>query len=79
MIKFKEKIGEEAFKELEKIIRRELDIRNTTDLEASKKALALLQEWLTRVYELDHAQLIAPEFSLEGMFVTREDKLNPQL
>ena len=40
MVKFKEKLGEEAFKELDVIIKREIDIRNIGDKDPCIAAVA---------------------------------------
>jgi hypothetical protein len=74
---FKQKIGEEAYQELENIIKQNIDIRKIAspeDFAVRKKALELLLDWLNAVYELDQKQiehLDEADFAMSKMFKIR--------
>jgi len=50
-------LGDEAFKELNALVKRNIDIRNINgDFEIRKKAIELLMEWIGSVYSLTDSQ-----------------------
>jgi hypothetical protein len=73
----KQRLGDEAYLELERLIKRNIDIRKIAspeEFEIRKKALELLMEWLTAVYEIDAPQkqeLDEAEFAMNKMFKIR--------
>jgi hypothetical protein len=64
MNEFKENLGEVAYKELQKLIKAKLNIKNLKtpdDLILTQKALELLMEWLGSVYDISQPQREALE------------------
>lgn len=77
-MRFKEIIGEEAFRELNKLVKENIDLRNmkdTDDLRVRQDALNLLLSWIGRIYEMTEVQkkkLNEDEVDLSKMFVIKD-------
>jgi hypothetical protein len=68
----KQRLDNDAYKELEALIKKTIDIRHIKtkeEFEITKKALELLMNWLNSVYEIDREKEIGePDDVLDKMF-----------
>lgn len=76
-MKLRQKLGQEAFNELNKLVKQNIDIRRISspeDFVVKKKTLEMLLEWIQSVYELDEPQigeLMSDDFDMNQMFKLR--------
>jgi hypothetical protein len=76
-MKLRQKLGQEAFDELNKLVKQNIDIRRISspeDFVVKKKTLEMLLEWVQSVYELDEPQiseLMSDDFDMNQMFKLR--------
>lgn len=74
MTPFTEQMGREAMKELQDLVRRNLDIRNVEpgQVETHKKAVELLLSWISQVYgktmPTDTTDLFGEELDFQKMY-----------